>query len=389
MPTGSARGAQPAGAPRRVRVALVGCGAVARLYYAPALQALERAGLVRVAGLYDPDPGAVAALAAAFPAAARLPAFEALARLDADLAIVASPPRDHREQTVQALRWGMAVLCEKPMAATVPEAEAMLAAARETGALLAVSLHRRFFPATRAVRDILQSGRLGEVRSVSWREGRDFRWPARSPSLLTRAAGGGGVLMDLGVHVLDLLVWWLGEPAALAYADDAMGGIEANCRLTLDLAGGGAGEVRLTRDWPSSNQCAIECRHGRLVWEANEPARLRVGFPDAPFELAAFVRPGAGRTFLDCFTDQVRNAAAAVAGLEPLAVPPEAALASLRLIERCYRERSLLAMPWLSAEEQARAGRLNAEERARARALGTAGNGAPADAHSLGPAGRR
>jgi predicted dehydrogenase len=62
-------------------------------------------------------------------------------------------------------------------------------------------------------------------------EGGQFDWPVRSTGYFTRAQSGGGVLQDIGTHVLDLLAWWFGEPEALLYEDDAMGGVEANCRI--------------------------------------------------------------------------------------------------------------------------------------------------------------
>ena len=76
-----------------LRVALVGCGAVTKLYYTPALQQLERLGQVQVAALFDPNPANVAPIHQAFPAANPVQDFDQLARLGLDLAIVASPPQ--------------------------------------------------------------------------------------------------------------------------------------------------------------------------------------------------------------------------------------------------------------------------------------------------------
>src|SRR5690242_11656729 len=102
-----------------VMVALVGCGAVASCYYAPALAALEGEGVVRVAALLDPDPRAIDELRRAFPAARAVDDVAGLGHERVELAIVASPPRLHAQQTIAALQAGVAVLCEKPMATTV------------------------------------------------------------------------------------------------------------------------------------------------------------------------------------------------------------------------------------------------------------------------------
>lgn len=353
-------------ASRPTGVLLVGCGAVARSYWAPALAALARVGRLEVRALCDPDTDAVRELGRAFPAAARV-AVPTDAR-DVGLAIVASPPRYHAEQTIALLDAGVPVLCEKPLAATLAEAEAVVAAARASGRVAAVGLFRRFFPATRAVRRLLATGVLGEPTGFTIFEGGPFAWPTRSPGFFQRAGLQGGVLLDMGVHVLDLLGWWFGPPRAVFYEDDARGGIEANCRIRLEYAGF-AGEVRLSRDWALPNRWVVTGRKGRLTWEANEADRLGLAFAGAdewtfdarlhePAAAPAFAPGPPAAGFEESFVAQLANVLDAVAGAAPLAVPVEEALPSLALIERCYRERRPLAMPWLGPDEAAAAARL-------------------------------
>ena len=74
-------------------IALVGCGAVTKLYYTPALQALEKLGQVKVAALFDPNPINVAPIQQVFPAAVSAQEFDELTHSELDLAIVASPPQ--------------------------------------------------------------------------------------------------------------------------------------------------------------------------------------------------------------------------------------------------------------------------------------------------------
>jgi predicted dehydrogenase/nucleoside-diphosphate-sugar epimerase len=306
-----------------IPVSLVGCGAAAELYYTPALRTLEREGRVRVIAVCDPVREAAARVGRMFPAAARLHDPAHFSSTGAGLVVVASPARFHAEQTIDALSAGAAVLCEKPMAATVAEAEAMLGAA--SGRLLAIGLVRRFMPGARAIRRRIESGELGRVESFTISEGGVFRWPARSAAFFEGATGGGGVLLDVGSHVLDLVRWWLGDPTELRYEDDAMGGVEANCRVALGFASGVTGTIRLSRDAAIPNRCAIECERGTVRFDPAE------------------------EDFAASFLAQLRNVVAAVEGTESLAVDPRDALEGMRLIERCYRGRSLMAMPWLDA----------------------------------------
>jgi predicted dehydrogenase len=313
---------------RPVTIAVLGCGAVTSIYHAPALLQLERSQLVRVTALFDPDGEALRQVGRQFPSARRMKDWKDLA--GADLAIVASPPKHHAEQSIDALRAGVAVLCEKPMASSLPEGEAMVAAAEDAGGVLAIGLVRRFLPATQAIRVILANHMLGDLRSVACFEGGPFRWPARTPSFFDRSQG--GVLPDIGAHVLDLLMWWLGRPQGIEYEDDAMGGVAANCRFLLRYDSGFRVEGHLSRDWEVPNRYYFDCASGWMNWTPLEPGLVQIGFHDAPFTLNAelhqnsicFARPVAGRkgiNFEQAFVAQIENLVLVLRGKASLVVP--------------------------------------------------------------------
>ena len=355
------------GATAPVRIALAGCGAVSSQYYAPALQELQRAGDVVLAAVFDPDRDSAERLAAQFPAVAVADSFDSLQAAAFELAVVASPPTLHACQSIQLLRSGRAVLCEKPMATTLVDAQAMVAAAAESQAVLAIGMVRRFLPAAEFIRDAIALGMLGELSSFDLAEGSaDFNWPVTSPAYFQKRQAGGGVLMDIGVHVLDLLTWWFGEPAALEYADDAMGGIEANCQVSCAYAGGLQGKVRLSRDAPLANRFTLRGNKGWLSWSANVADAVEIGLQGSTHLLEATLRrAGPAGTplrftapaynFEQSFVSQLRNVARAVRGREALRVPASEALAAIRQLEYCYHHRSLLALDWLGDEEIERA----------------------------------
>jgi predicted dehydrogenase len=346
-----------------VEIVVVGCGAVSSLYYAPALQLLEQAGEARVVGLVDPNAENARALGRAFQGAICCAELSGALSLKPRLAIVASPPPCHAAQTIQLLGAGVAVLCEKPMATSVAEGRAMLKAAAAGPALLAVGLSRRFFPATQLIRDALHNRIIGEAVSFSFQEGGDFRWPVMSGDYFSRAAARGGVLLDLGVHALDLMIWWWGQPDRITCEDDAMGGVEANCRIQALFASGLAGEIRLSRDWPLSNRYRIQGTRGWLEWEVNEADRIELGVNGSCFALnaqlqeapddAGALRPAAN--FHRSFLGQLRDVIAAVGSGRRPRIGAEEGLQSLILLERCQRERKLMETPWLSADERRRA----------------------------------
>lgn len=351
-----------------VNIALVGCGAVSQLYYTPALKELERSEVLHVAALYDPSAPNLAKLHQSFPAATILKDPTEISSGQVDLAIVASPPQFHAPQSIQLLKTGVSVLCEKPMATSVREAEAMIKAAERSGALLAIGLFRRFFPATQAIHSILSLGVLGDITSFSFTEGHLFAWPVQSAAYFKKSTANGGILMDIGTHVLDLMLWWLGEPVEVLYEDDAMGGIEVNCRLQCHFANGATGAIRLSRDCVLPNRYVIQGTKGWLSWNVNEADGIQIGFADSQYALDArihtrqsplFSLGQPSYTFHQSFTSQICNIVAAVRGVEPVRIPGEQGIQSLRLIDTCYRERTLLCMPWLDEWEQVQARQLN------------------------------
>jgi len=342
----------------QLTIALLGCGAITELYYAPALRELQPSGM-EVVAVMDPEAGRAARVKSLCPGAVVLRNLDEVLRQPVQLAIVASPPRFHAQQTIALLEAGINVLCEKPMAATVVECEAMIAAAAKSRALLAVGLFRRFFPVAQTIRDLVRRQPLGAVKRFEISEGGPFNWPAQSASFFQKANSQGGVLADLGVHVLDLLLWWFGPPERVRYEDDTMGGLEANCRLELAFAGGVTGTVRLSRDTQLPNRTIIECARGWVRCPAASANQLEIGFAGADLALNGQlvtvesgdpqgVRSGEASSYHQSFTRQLGNVVAALRGEEELLVPGEQGLPSLQLIERCYRERHLMPQPWLT-----------------------------------------
>jgi predicted dehydrogenase len=288
--------------------------------------------------------------------------------------VVATPPKLHAAQTLFALERGCAVLCEKPMAASLADAETMATAAARTKRPLAIGLYRRFYRATRAIKDLVANQTLGPVISFEIEEGGPFRWEAASDSFFRREATPGGVLYDTGVHTLDLLLWWFDEPASFEYRDDAAGGLEANSQLRLSYAAGFKGSVRISRDWATRNLFRINFLKGSVAWNVSHAGQITLKMegvesvlagdllPDRDNSLALHT-PGEGEGSPQAFIRQLLDIVEAVRAGSPVQVPAAEGLRSLRLIEQCYRQRKPLSQPWLSPAEAAGYARLAAESK--------------------------
>lgn len=334
---------------QKVRLAVLGCGAVAQIHHLPAISASE---LAEAAVVVDADAARARTVAERFGVPASATDWrEALDGIDA--AVIALPNSLHAPVAVDLLRRGVPVLVEKPMALSVAECDEMIAAAEAGGATLAVGLDFRFFDSTRWVKDFLAGGILGELRGFDLRQGVIPRWPFATDFLLRKETAGGGVLADFGVHVLDLLLVWLGEWEAVDYRDDAEGGIESDCELRLRMRSGLEGSIEISRTRNLRNTCVFEGERGSLevgIWDPDPPITLRFGGQETRLE----GRAGSSRlTFQDVFVRQIDDFAAAVRERRDPFVPGREGRRSLELIEACYASRQPLELPWSNPPELA------------------------------------
>jgi predicted dehydrogenase len=175
------------------------------------MQALAASGCGTVAAVADLSAARLQQAAAAAPAAVVTDSLDALLDMELDGIVIATPSGLHAEQAIRSLESGTAVFCQKPLARTAAETRAVIAAARAADRLLGVDLSYRHTAAMIAVRDAVRAGRLGEIHAVDLTfhnaYGPDSGW-ARDPGL-----AGGGCVIDLGIHLLDLALWTLDFPA--------------------------------------------------------------------------------------------------------------------------------------------------------------------------------
>jgi predicted dehydrogenase len=189
-----------------VRWGIIGVGNVTERKSGPGFQQAERSELVAVMRRNGD-------LAADYARRNQVPrwyddADELINDPEVDAVYVATPPDSHREYAVRVAQAGKPVYVEKPMARTAGECAEMILACDEAGVDLFVAYYRRAMPRFATVKHILDTGRIGQLRSVSVRNehpGRvDEGWRV-DPEI-----SGGGHFVDLGSHILDLLDWLLG-----------------------------------------------------------------------------------------------------------------------------------------------------------------------------------
>jgi predicted dehydrogenase len=194
----------------RPRVGFLGVGWIGR----HRMQAIIETGTVEVAAIADASPGAAMEAGRLAPEAALVGSLDELLGMELDGVVIATPSAMHAEQSTRALEAGAAVFCQKPLGRTAAEVRAVVEAARAAERLLAVDLSYRFTEGTRRLAEIVRSGELGRVFAADLvfhnAYGPDKPW------FYDAGQSGGGCVMDLGVHLVDLALWVLGFPEVSA-----------------------------------------------------------------------------------------------------------------------------------------------------------------------------
>jgi predicted dehydrogenase len=216
------------------RVGVIGCGAIACWSHLKALRDLTGAAVV---GGADPDPRARARAARLVNGPIYESPLELLARRDVNAIVITAPPATHAELAIAAARAGKHVYVEKPLATTADDAARAIQAAATAGIIATVGFNYRWHPAHQRARRWLAAGRIGEVRAVQT----VFCEPvgAAMPEWKKHRHTGGGVLLDLASHHVDLIRWFLEtEVASVRAIIGAHRTEDDTARLDMTTAGG-------------------------------------------------------------------------------------------------------------------------------------------------------
>lgn len=330
---------------QRIPVAMVGCGAVAVMQHLPALVGRDDCEITAVV---DRNRDRAVEVAGRFGVPHILDDHRQVTPELARAAVVAVPNHLHEPVTVDLGRAGVHVLVEKPMAPTVAACDAMIEAAAAAGVVLAVGLFQRFSHPARLVKRVITGGELGRIRSYEIESGVEFAWPVASDYVLRREAAGGGVLMDLGSHSIDQILWWFGDVERLSFRDDSRGGLEADCVLEATHSSGVTGRLEVSRSRQLRQLATIRGELGDLeIGLFSNDVTLRLPDGSTMHGQAGSERAPAGAQGVFEFTvaEQDDFLASVRTGRAPT-VPGEEGRRSIALIEACYRQRQPLALPW-------------------------------------------
>ena len=192
----------------KVRIGIIGCGGIANGKHLPALSKLDDVELVAFCDIIVERAQKAAKEYGIEGADVYEDYHQLIERKDIDVVHVLTPNREHSQITVDALHAGKHVMCEKPMAINSAEAKRMLDAAHETGKKLTIGYQSRFRPDSMYLKKAVEDGQLGEIyyaRAQAVRRRAVPTWGV----FLNEYEQGGGPLIDIGTHALDLTLWMM------------------------------------------------------------------------------------------------------------------------------------------------------------------------------------
>lgn len=319
-----------------VRIGMIGCGGAAS-FHARTLLSLEG---VEIVALADPSQASLDNMRRVNPSLAGAPDFPSDRGLydavEVDAVEVISPHSLHHPQVMEAVRRGKHALCEKPLAISSEEAREIRAAAEAAGVVVTVSYQRRLDPAYTYMRRAIESGELGELRSVSiingqaWQGGTQGSWRQR-PEL-----SGGGMLMDSGSHHVESLLSLAGARArsVSALVDNLGSPVDTNSAATISFANGVQGQLTVIGDLPATwiEQVLVTGTKGILRYETEPQHPWRTG------RLSQWREDGIFQP-LELPDTEGMDAAwvAAIRGEGPNPSPPEVGVRVAELTEAIYR----------------------------------------------------
>jgi len=259
---------------------------------------------------------------------------EALAAHTPDAVAVFTPHTLHFPHALAALDAGAHVLIEKPMVCLASEADALIAKAQEKEKVLAVAYQMRGLPLFRRMRESVQDGALGELRAAAVLLTQDWIERVTASKRTWRfdpALSGGGELMDSGSHLMDVLLWAVGEEPeeVFAFTNNLQLDVDVLSVCALRFSGGALGSFTVSGDAPGwTSSVTLTGTEGTLLMRSDQLVLMRKGAD--PETLDVSLKPGADAT-------PAVNFVRAVQGKDAPLCPARDALPVVRTTEALYR----------------------------------------------------
>jgi predicted dehydrogenase len=340
-----------------IGIGLIGLGGIAQKAHLPAYRVLQNEGLARIAAVCDQNVERTESTAKEYGVEHAVTDYrELLALPGVDAVDICTPNSLHMPIAVDAFAAGKHVLCEKPIGRSAEEGRRMLAAEQASGRKLMVGLNLRYAPGPVAIKRFVDDGKLGQIYYARAQALRRRGIPTHGV-FTDKEIQGGGPLIDIGVHILDLTLWMMGYPKPVSVTGSAYtefgrreGGVnlrgswDATAYTVEDLAAGfvrfeNGASLSLESSFAANIERDIFRTHlfgteGGAVVDPFESGHVRI-FREESGALTDTSLPFLARTSF--YEDEIRGFLEAIRDDRPVPIPSAQALTVTEIIDALYR----------------------------------------------------
>lgn len=320
----------------KVKIGVVGLGGVAQLVHLPNLTKLPNADLTAVAEI---NKSRLHTISDKFNIKQRFYSYtELLEKSDVDAIIIATPTSTHTDIAIDCLNAGKDVLVEKPLARTYQEAKKIVDAAKKNKRKLMVGMNLRYRPDTMLLRSFISTNEIGEPFYIKcgW-----IRKQSSSEKWFTKKEeSGGGVIIDLGIHILDLALWLLNYPEISSVSTQnfhhytkSVEDTSINCLVCKNSA-----VINLEVSWslPVEKDHFFLDVYGTKGSFSSNPFRLYKKVENDYINLTPTQVDNPTVLFKKSYLNELKSFIGAIQGLNPVFSPGEEALQRMKIIEAMY-----------------------------------------------------
>lgn len=334
----------------KVKVAIIGCGAITENFHLPAALKSPNADLIALidtnvkrANQLKNNYGLTCKATDSFS--------EALSSIDA--AIIATPNNTHYQIASDLINKGIHILVEKPLTISSQEAANLCEIADRNKCIISVGFVTRHFPSTKLLKELLQKQYFGNINKFVYEFGSKGGWSSVSGYNLTKKYAGGGVLTISGSHFIDRMIYLFGEPTDIKYRDDNHGGVEANCEIDVTFSLNGEsinGTAFFSKTYNLKNRLRIFCEKAELEIKEGQDQSITV-FPiekNCNYKYEMFYSDyNNNDPKNDYFAIQLEDFIDSIRTRRIPLVCGRQGLKSVKLIEKCYENAEKLEEPWM------------------------------------------
>lgn len=325
---------------QKTKVAVIGLGGIAQLVHLPNIAKLENTQVTAVAEIRK---SRLNAIADKFNIQGRYTDYnELLAESDATAVIIATPTSTHKEVAIACLKAGKDILVEKPLARTYAEAKPIVDTAKKMDKKIMVGLNLRYRPDAMILKSLLNAGEIGDPFYVKcgWirRQSSEEKWFTK------KVESGGGVIIDLGILMLDLSLWLLDYPPVKGTSTT---NYQQNTKTVEDTS---VSKIRckdnklinMEVSWslPQEKDSFYVNIYGTKGSASLSPFKVYKKLEEDIMDLSPSQSESALSLFKKSYMNEIKSFIGAVNGLNPVFSSGEEALSRMKIVEAMYKSAS-------------------------------------------------